>query len=633
MPGDDSLQDVTPFGPYQLVSRLGEGGMAQVFLAVKEGPLGFRKELAIKRIRSDVLRDNETLLKSLINEARLGGQLKHPNVVDTYEFGVVDDQHYIAMEYVNGLTLSELIRGARSRGVFLPPSAVIDMGCQLCDGLHYAHTLTSGDGEPLDLIHRDLKPSNIIVSMAGQAKIMDFGIARSAAAMFQTTASDAPKGTLAYMSPEQMEDPREIDPRSDLFALGAILFESLTGQLLLETGDARSLVYLLITGKYMPRLAALDEICPTARPHIERCLALDRDERYADADELGRDLRRLRDSMGSELGCREMMALVKACREGDERLSTVRRQVLERQGDSDPHSTGWPAFIDSLSEVPIEGSDPLTDDSVRPLEEDRTAGRQRTVTTLSRPDGLRQATLRDTQPPAAHSTPTDGTIPVRDDRSRRLRAGLALAVVFMLGVGVTLWAPWTSIRETPVDDGASGVGGAGVDEGPTVATGAHVEPAAGAGDPAAGAGTERDPGEVSPGVEPGAAVSAAADAPRDAGNDPEPVDTGGREDARPADPEPRTATESPPSEETSPAHERTRVRVTINTDPWSTWVLGGDAQGAGSHTPYLGNLPPGNYAFTLVEPTSGDTHTMHLQIQGDEDSIGRCWSFAKNGPC
>jgi len=238
------------FGPYVLVSLLGEGGMARVFRAVREGPMGFRKELAIKRIREDLTRENDQLVRALINEARLGGQLKHANVVDTYEFGVVEGQHYIAMEFVNGLTLRSLIAGARRRGVRLPRGAVLDLAVQTCKGLEYAHDLSGPDGEPLGLVHRDLKPGNIIISAEGVSKIMDFGIARSATALYQTTATNVTKGTLTFMSPEQLGDARNLDHRSDLFAMGGILFEALTSEVLQSGPTPQAIMWSIVSGDY-----------------------------------------------------------------------------------------------------------------------------------------------------------------------------------------------------------------------------------------------------------------------------------------------------------------------------------------------------------------------------------------------
>ena len=191
------------FGAYRLTHMLGKGGMASVYRAVRSGPMGFAKEVAIKRIH-DALIDNEAILKGLINEARIGGQLKHPNIVEVYEFNKVGEAYYLAMEFVDGWTLDKVIKLSREFKMPVPPSVALLIGKQLCEGLEYAHTLESLDGQEVKLVHRDLKPANIILSRYGIAKIMDFGIAKAATNLFKTTLADVTKGTPHYMSPEQV---------------------------------------------------------------------------------------------------------------------------------------------------------------------------------------------------------------------------------------------------------------------------------------------------------------------------------------------------------------------------------------------------------------------------------------------
>ena len=340
-------KDTTTFGPYQLLSKLGEGGMAEVFLAVRHGPMGFRKEMAIKRIRPGITRDNEHLLRSLINEARVGGQLRHPNVVDTYEFGAVGDVHFIAMEYVEGLTLHELMVGAYLHQAPLPPTALLDLAQQICHGLEYAHNHRSTKGQPLNLVHRDLKPNNLIVSMEGQAKIMDFGIARSEAALFKTTQVDTRKGTLNYMSPEQVTTPDDLDNRSDLFTLGAILYEIICTRRLIGGDDASQIMSAIVSGSYLDRLAEAEELLPGVQPILERCVQVERDERYGSAAELERDLGRLRARHGAELGSRELMGLIGAYRDGGSALVEKAADILGRDpavGQESP----WRRFVDAL---------------------------------------------------------------------------------------------------------------------------------------------------------------------------------------------------------------------------------------------------------------------------------------------
>ncbi len=342
------------FGPYILVSILGEGGMARVYRAVREGPMGFRKELAVKRIKTDLTRDDEVLVKSLVREARLGGQLRHPNVVDTYEFGSVADQYYLAMEFVDGLTLSGLIKGAELRNTRLPVGVVLDLMLQVCEGLAYAHDLQSPEGEPLHLVHRDLKPSNLMVSTAGQAKVADFGIALSDTDMTRLTKDDAVKGTPRFMSPEQLQTPGDLDRRSDLFALGGVLFEALTGYRLLASPTVEAQVWMIVSGSFRSRLGMVESVLPEAAPILERCLQLDREDRYPDAAALAADLRELRRRY--PMGCRELMELLTALTRDDEEALFRLYDEIEARA---PEGSDWPDFLAALDHEGDEGFDPF----------------------------------------------------------------------------------------------------------------------------------------------------------------------------------------------------------------------------------------------------------------------------------
>ncbi len=343
------------FGPYILVSVLGDGGMARVYRAIREGPMGFRKELAIKRIRTDLTRGDEALVRSMVNEARLGGQLKHPNVVDTYEFGSVGDQYYIAMEYVDGWTLDTLLAGAGLRGVRLPHGAVIDLAIQVTAGLAYAHQLRGPSGQRLRLVHRDLKPANIILSREGQAKIMDFGIARSEDAAFQTTLTSQIKGTPRFMSPEQLQDARNVDHRSDIFAMGSILFELLTGEPLMTAPSLQALFFQIVSGSYGDRIREIDPILPAARPLLDRCLALDREDRYQDANELGTALDDLQGRIGDVHGSVVLARLLISAAHGHaHEVEELTARLSTRASLSDD----WQSFAASLTRAPGDRPDP-----------------------------------------------------------------------------------------------------------------------------------------------------------------------------------------------------------------------------------------------------------------------------------
>jgi len=215
------------FGRYELLALLGEGAMAQVFRARQRGPMGFSKEMAVKRLRRGALRSDRKEMEALINEARIGGQLRHPNLVEIYGCEVVNGSLCITMEYVRGWTLDELLWRCAEVGASLPLQSVIDILRQLAVGLTSAHEAHDEKGQPLCLIHRDLKPQNIFLDAMGTVKIADFGLAKSSVSLYRTQGGEA-KGSPLYMSPEQVSG-GELDQRSDLFALGTIAIELVTG--------------------------------------------------------------------------------------------------------------------------------------------------------------------------------------------------------------------------------------------------------------------------------------------------------------------------------------------------------------------------------------------------------------------
>jgi len=272
------------FGRYELLGLLGDGGMARVFRAELKGPRGFRKKAAVKVIRAALGGQNEQLTRALIHEARLGGLLHHPNVVETYDFGELDGQAWIAMELVTGIGLDRLLSIREP----VPPPVALEITAQICGDLAHAHELADDD-RPAPLVHRDLKPSNVMISDSGLVKVLDFGIAKATHISGNTTETGLTKGTPAYMSPEQAAG-EEVDPRSDLFAVGALLYELLTGKRFFAGDTVFQIMMNVVRVEQMledpARLEAVEEACPGAGAVVMRSLRAHREDRYTSAREM-----------------------------------------------------------------------------------------------------------------------------------------------------------------------------------------------------------------------------------------------------------------------------------------------------------------------------------------------------------
>lgn len=211
---------------YQRVRLLGAGGMADVYLARATDEAGLEHEVALKVLHPHLARRPDAVTHFL-DEARLVSRLDHRNLVAVHDLGRAGDEYFIAMEYVDGTDLERLLRSQRERGARMPPAVALTILRRVCDGLHAAHTARDDDGAPLHLVHRDVKSGNVLLSRQGAVKLGDFGIARAATSTRTTTIGET-KGTAEVMAPEQRMG-REIDLRADVFAVGALGYELLTG--------------------------------------------------------------------------------------------------------------------------------------------------------------------------------------------------------------------------------------------------------------------------------------------------------------------------------------------------------------------------------------------------------------------
>src|SRR4051812_34982468 len=279
----------TYYGKYFLLEKLATGGMGEVFLARQQGPAGFEKILVVKKILNH-LTENKEFVELFLGEARLAARMNHRNIVQVFELGQHEGTYFIAMEYVAGKSLREVIDAAQKRRERIPPEIARSIAEQICDGASYAHNLTDITGRSLNIIHRDLNPQNVLLSFGGDVKVIDFGIAKSEISTVKTEAGMI-KGKFVYMSPEQSLA-KELDKRSDVFAIGITLYEMLTGQ---NPFHKSNIVLTLESiqrsepqppSEWDPSLAPFD-------PILAKALDKDRERRYADGSEMQEDLRRI----------------------------------------------------------------------------------------------------------------------------------------------------------------------------------------------------------------------------------------------------------------------------------------------------------------------------------------------------
>ncbi len=258
-------------GRYDILSFIGVGGYARVYKARLRGPMGFAKLVALK-VTSAPEAEESKQVRALINEARICGRMQHPNIIEIYEFGRFNDEYFIAMEYIDGVPLDQVVEGVYGAGDRLDPAFCLDVMGQVCQGLRYAHDLVDEDGSHHRVIHRDLKPGNLMLSAGNQVKIMDFGIAKSALSITQTMEGFT-KGTPMYMSPEQVHG-EDLTPASDIFTLGIVLFEMLTGKRLFAARNLMDVIEKIAHAEVEDDLAAneaaLGPVLPTLRGMLTR---------------------------------------------------------------------------------------------------------------------------------------------------------------------------------------------------------------------------------------------------------------------------------------------------------------------------------------------------------------------------
>jgi serine/threonine protein kinase len=264
------------FGKYLLLESIATGGVAQLFLGKITGLQGFEKLVAIKTILPHLTGEKD-LVKAFIDEAKVAALLSHPNIVQIYDFGLMESTYFIAMEYLFGKDLRHILQKAREKEAPLSLGHALYIIARICSGLGYAHKLADLQGKPLHLIHRDISPQNILITYGGEVKIVDFGIAK-AAGQSSTTQHGSIKGKVAYMSPEQASG-EKIDQRSDIFSTGILLYEMLT-QKRMFTGDTLEILDKVRKRDFEPAERVVENLPPLLYNILDRALAKDVNQRY-----------------------------------------------------------------------------------------------------------------------------------------------------------------------------------------------------------------------------------------------------------------------------------------------------------------------------------------------------------------
>jgi len=313
---------IASVGRYELLLELAKGGMAELYLARLHGVGGFERVVAVKRILPHLAED-KLFVEMFLNEGRIAAQLMHQNICTVYELGEIDGSLFLAMDYLQGMPWDALIRDQPRT----PPDnartlrLVAGVIAQACEGLHHAHELRDADGTPTPVVHRDVSPQNLFVTIDGACKVLDFGVSK----MLKDgprTRTGLLKGKLPYMSPEQIQG-EQVDPRSDVFALGVVVWEALAGTSLFDR-DTDFLIWKAITEAPIPPLAPLG-YPPEIDAVLGAALARDRDQRFRSARALGEALRHAASVVGGAYDDDQIAAALQAA--CGERIAERSREV------------------------------------------------------------------------------------------------------------------------------------------------------------------------------------------------------------------------------------------------------------------------------------------------------------------
>jgi serine/threonine-protein kinase len=318
-------------GSYRIVRRLAQGGMAELFIGKHVSVAGFSRTVAVKRILPEHASD-PSFVESFFNEARLAARLNHPNVVQIYDLARDAETYFMVMEYIEGFDLEAVIAEQGARKEPMPLDVAFTIVTDLCRGLHFAHRAVDEAGAPLGIVHRDATPSNVIVTLGGQSKIVDFGIAKATAQSDKRTQTGVLKGKLSYVSPEQVLN-KPIDHRVDVFSTGIVLYETLTNKNPFRGDSTYASLHNIAVGDYRRLRDARAGLPEALYALVDKALLVDRDQRVQTCAEIEQALLQIAKDEGMALSYERVASFI------DQRYSGLRARRPLRdatpEGESD----------------------------------------------------------------------------------------------------------------------------------------------------------------------------------------------------------------------------------------------------------------------------------------------------------
>jgi serine/threonine protein kinase len=447
-PDEEPLEAASTYvSKYRLITKLGAGGTADVYLAVTESAAASFSKLVVVKVPRGQVRANAELTAMFLGEARLAARLNHPNVVQTLDSGHDGERPFIVMEYLAGQPLHRIERRA-GRGLPLPMRLAILLDA--LEGLHYAHEATDFDGAPLGVVHRDVSPQNVFVTYDGQVKIMDFGIARAEGNLASSRHATI-SGKAAYMAPEQTQ-PGAVDRRADVFGVGVMLYETLTGERYWGALGEEAILCRLMEGS-LPPPARYDAMPPELAAICARALAPRADERYATAEAMQNELEAYLNGISPRPPARKLgMEVARSFddqREAMKRVieqhlsqprAEVRTSVVVRRQESARTALEAEGALDlevtpALASIATRIGPPSSDVLAGELLASELVASERVASELlgSELPGSELVTLTASRDPAVESTAA-----ATDIEHRRLRGLLAAAMLLLVGSAVGL---------------------------------------------------------------------------------------------------------------------------------------------------------------------------------------------------